>query len=381
MQKPIRVGISSNSYLEKRNFTGLPFDIPVLFKKCIDTHKAYNHLLFRFLKKIDPNHQYTFRQLPTHRVDLFHFFSSVCSGKKPWVVTTSVPMPRWTKHHKHGHNLLAGSACKKIIFISECAFSSQLKKMDYSTDLQEQIRLKSMLMHPAQPVLLNHPEQKKPTEPVINFALIGHQVLIKGGYEILRVFERLHAEKYPIHLTLISALHNSSYLDAGLHSERMAYIKKIIDSRPAFLSYHTSMENDRVVDLLKKEIHVSLLPSYADSYGYSVLEGQACGCPVLSTDIVALPEINNDQCGWMIQVPEKVNGRPDLSGKAVIKQFSEFLENELYHKIKAIAENASEIKTKSAASISRINLQHNPVANAKMLQNVYLSILNKNSHV
>lgn len=51
-----------------------------------------------------------------------------------------------------------------------------------------------------------------------------------------------------------------------------------------------------------KESHIGLLPTWADTFGYSVLEFQASGCPVITTNVRALPEINNPKLGWMIDL-------------------------------------------------------------------------------
>ncbi len=45
---------------------------------------------------------------------------------------------------------------------------------------------------------------------------------------------------------------------------------------------------------------IGMLPSYADTYGFSVLEAQA-GNAVITTDIRALPEVNNPAVGWLIK--------------------------------------------------------------------------------
>lgn len=52
-----------------------------------------------------------------------------------------------------------------------------------------------------------------------------------------------------------------------------------------------------------KKSDVGLLPTWADTYGYSVLEFQACGCPVISSNTRGLPEINNNEAGWIINMP------------------------------------------------------------------------------
>ena len=58
--------------------------------------------------------------------------------------------------------------------------------------------------------------------------------------------------------------------------------------------------------------HIGLLPSFAETYGYVVLEMQAAGVPVVTTDIRAFSEVNPDECGWRIRTPtgvSKVSGQ------------------------------------------------------------------------
>src|SRR5690606_27919330 len=102
----ILVGTGQLSYLEKRNFTDLPFDESVRFKKVHDFFKVYNRLNFKLLGKIDTNFQFRFRDGVINRVYLFHFFTTGYEGKKPWIVTSSVPVPRWNKNVEKGIRLL-----------------------------------------------------------------------------------------------------------------------------------------------------------------------------------------------------------------------------------------------------------------------------------
>ena len=63
-----------------------------------------------------------------------------------------------------------------------------------------------------------------------------------------------------------------------------------------WISYVPKLTNNETLELMKKS-HIGLLPTYADTYGYSVLEFQAAGCPVITTNVRALPEINNNNLG------------------------------------------------------------------------------------
>jgi glycosyltransferase involved in cell wall biosynthesis len=37
--------------------------------------------------------------------------------------------------------------------------------------------------------------------------------------------------------------------------------------------------------------HAMIFPSYSEGYGWPVLEAQACGCPVLCSNVTSLPEV------------------------------------------------------------------------------------------
>ena len=54
------------------------------------------------------------------------------------------------------------------------------------------------------------------------------------------------------------------------------------------------------------------------------MEFQACGLPRITTDVRALPEINNDKYGWLIQVAK--NGAVDLSSDESLHDLSARIE-------------------------------------------------------
>jgi len=54
----------------------------------------------------------------------------------------------------------------------------------------------------------------------------------------------------------------------------------------------------------KRRFALALLPTCAETHGDVVLEAQANGCPVITTDIRTLPEINPSEIGYLIEVPK-----------------------------------------------------------------------------
>lgn len=371
----IKIGTNSFSYLEKRNFVDLPYK-NIVFKKVFDFYKIKHFIWFRFFRKTDPNALYTFRDFSLNGVNLYHFFSVVMRGNKPWVVTSSVPLPRWTKNTSEGIKLLASDNCKKIIFLSEVAKKRQLHILESYPELAEAVSKKITVLHPAQPLLINSYSEKKLDDGYIHFTLVGHQILIKGGLEVLRVFERLHNEGLKVKLNLVSLLHTVPYLQNSYTAQAMAEVKEIIRKNNNYLNYYPSLPNNEVLKILKNS-HVALLPSYGDTYGYSVLESQACGCPVISTDVMALPEINNNDIGWIFEVPKLEFGRPDVYSDEKYLEFSQKIENQLHKIITDIIRNPGLIKQKGEKAMAKIVDMHNPGSRAQYLEYLYHSILNK----
>ena len=67
-----------------------------------------------------------------------------------------------------------------------------------------------------------------------------------------------------------------------------------------------------MLDKIKKA-HVALLPTWMDTFAYSVLECQACGTPVISTSLRALTELNDASVGWLIDVPVNKLNNPIMN--------------------------------------------------------------------
>src|SRR5690606_873447 len=119
--------------------------------------------------------------------------------------------------------------------------------------------------------------------------------------ETLKVFEALLPAHSELFLNIVSSMNFGDYA-THTNESHFELAQTIIDQFPNNIKHYKHLKNEEVLDLFKKT-HVGLLPTWADSFGYSVLEAQACGCPVITTDIRALPEINNNDIGWLIKVP------------------------------------------------------------------------------
>ena len=106
----------------------------------------------------------------------------------------------------------------------------------------------------------------------------------------MEVLAKLH-KKYDFKLFLISALDkDEAKYERTEHDLEDA--KRLIAKNSSWIEYHETLPNDVVLEKLKKA-HVALLPTWMDTFAYSVLECQACGTPVISTSLRALTEVNS----------------------------------------------------------------------------------------
>ena len=204
----------------------------------------------------------------------------------------------------------------------------------------------------------------------IHFMFVGGQFFGKGGREILEVFQDLkNSKRYPIKLTIISSLTPDTY--ASNTSEKdVGLVKRILDDNNTWIEYHKYLPNQDVLDLMKTA-HVGLLPTYADTYGYSVLEFQASGCPAITTNVRALPEINNDEVGWLIPVRKHSSGEgyyaTDLERKAMQQNIKTGLKAILID----ILENKKQIIQKANNALKQIENNHSPEKFGLKMLNIY----------
>ncbi|MFZ3070902.1 MAG: glycosyltransferase family 4 protein [Anaerolineaceae bacterium] len=335
----------------------------------------------------DLNNQ--FDDFDLNKVDLIHFSNGISYGRTPWVSSFETILPRFsqlvTRHHgkektrtaldaltKRGLEALSGATCLQIIAWSHCAAAMEKDLLsDFPGEYSRPILEKLTVLHPPQAVLLPEMTDKTffETQPM-RFIMVGAAFFRKGGREVLQAFEKLvRQEHLPIRLVLVSALRIEDYA-AHETEQDVAWAKQKIADNPDWIEYHPSLPNEEVLKLIVGS-DVGLLPSYADTYGLSILEAQACGCPVISTDIRAFPEMNNDHVGWMIKVPKNTLGEALYTTVEERAELSCCIQTGLEDTVRKIVEDPELIAIKGKASLARIKQEHDPDVYAENLRKIY----------
>ena len=330
-----------------------------------------------------------FEDLDLNRVDLLHFFNGVSYGRTPWVSSFETILPRFshlvTRHHgqeiahvspdaltRRGLEALAGRSCLAILPLSQSAALMQTDLLkDLPAEYAQPILDKMRVLHPPQEVLV--PEVKareySPDNP-IRFILVGAAFFRKGGREVLEVFERLvRQEKLPVRLIIVSSLRIEPYAAKETEAD-VAWAKAKIAENADWIEYYPALPNADTLALMRTA-DVGMLPSYADTYGFSVLEAQASGLPVITTDIRALPEVNNPTVGWLIKVPKNALGEALYVTVEEREVLSHSIRAGLEQSVRHIAADPGQIAVKGAAALDRIRKEHDPAAYADALRQIY----------
>ncbi len=339
----------------------------------------------------DLNNQ--FDDFELNKVDILHLFNGVSYGDKPWVAHFETVIPRFTdlmqRYHgmnkaqlrmtpliQRGFNALLSSSCKQIIALSEAAANIQRDLLSELPFGEGEVILKKMtVLHPAQEILVEQPtERLYDNFHPIRFILVGAGFFRKGGREILNTFDHLIKKaNAPIKLVLVSSLRLDSYATKDTQSD-IEWANQFIIDHSDWIEYYESLPHTQVMELMKS-CDVGLLPTYADTYGFSLLESQACGCPVITTDIRALPEINNTDVGWLIRVPKNDLGEALYSTPEERERLSQHIQAGLEAIIRSIVADPSVIYTKGVKSLERIREMHDPATYAQKLREIYQKAL------
>lgn len=362
------VGNNARDYNNFRNINSVPFT-RYSFERVYDFYNLANFAYFRLFHKSNQFYLNYHRAPWPTKANALHFFNKVSGGKTKWISTFETALPRWDTSSEKGLKLMAGKHCHQLIAMSQAAMDIQMHFLRQKPQFLSEIEPKLRVLHPGQKVLINDYAEKELPSDRFEFTLIGNQIFSKGGREAVRMTQKLYAEGYPVRLNLISAMQTDNYATFTNEID-VESLKKEISEANNCVNFLGRVPNTEVLALLKKT-HVSLLPTYADTYGYAVLEAQAAGCPVITTDIRALPEINRPECGWLIDVPKNHLRNGVLETAQNRQDFYDRVESGLYNAMKAAMDNPSLIADKGRLSLERIRKEHDPAEKASILEGIY----------
>jgi len=377
------VGTNLSGHPHRRNFLSLPlqkYDFKLTRSKDLFAlvQNRYVKQLLRWHPHASSVLAHLYYDFDASGCHLLHFINSVSLGHTPWVTTFETIVPFWGWHTELMSHMalrcLASTHCRKLIAMSNRAYEIQTNFfLRRYPEYRDDIAAKTCVIHPAQRTLVSDYGEKRLEKDNMVFTMVGRQFFMKGGMEVLRVFDQLLTRGYPIRLNIVSAMQDAQDPKRMATTDDVAAAKRIINRHPERIRHWGRLPNDKVLELLR-DSHVGLLPTHYDSYGFSVLEAQASACPVIITDAVALPEFNSDEVGWVINVDKDACGTPLYSTVVERRGLHERIEAGLAQAILEIVNNPEVIQRKGLKALERICRDHDPIKTAEKLESIYDSI-------
>ncbi len=363
--KRITVGTNLYGYNQLRNFISLPFQ-NVNFQKVYDFNKLVTHLKYKVLSKVDHHRLNQFNNFGLSNVHLYHFFNALTPSRKPWIVTYESQLPRPDTNFINGYDWLSGNSCKKIIALSQRAHDAQSHLLDQHPSYRESIKEKMMILQPSQERLLDGISSKDFDGEIV-FTFIGRHFFRKGGWELFQAFERLCRLGLPIKLIVISDMEFSGYQDWHITPEMVSQAKRLLSTNP-LIEHYTTMPNFQVLEILKRS-HIGILPSWGETYGYSVLEAMACGCAVVVPNVSPFPEFVSPEWGWLLEVNKTLTNGAERSDPTV--ENSQRMIDGIVATVQEIVSNRDTLQSKCENALNAISMNHNPLKAATVLEDIY----------
>jgi len=148
-------------------------------------------------------------------------------------------------------------------------------------------------------------------------------------------------------------------------------VRALLSAHRDWIHHHDGLEESALLQKMR-EADVGLLPTCADDYGFAVLQMQACGCPVISTDVRALPEINDAQRGWLIGVPKDALGQARCATGVERVRLSQAIREGLTHCLQEVLAQPLQARARGERALQGIEAAHDPTHIGERLFDIYL---------
>jgi len=373
----IRLGVPQSGYNVTRNIVS---SLPSWASRVrpYDRRRIKAALRYRCGLRVRRTDVFTFEPPFWPRVDLLHFFNSVTTTTTPWITTFEEMLPRWHEasvaRQTAGMRWLLSGSCRRLIAFSDAARNSALNRWAGVLPHSQVDHLleKTEVLLPPQAVICTYDE--KPAHPEILFAFVGRDFYRKGGLLCLEALVQLAESKHDGWRAVFVGDLNSfgDYASRTSRDDRTRALTLIEQLQPR-VRHHRGMAATAVIQLLRDSDYY-LLPTYGDTFGYSVLEAQACGAIPIVTNVRSLPEIVSESDGFVISLDldrdrdaHTVMGRSAMDAQ-IVEALTAALGN-------CLAESRDERWRKSAIAQARLTARHNPSTHADRIAMIYQAAL------
>ena len=319
---------------------------------------------------------------PNRDVSLIHLWNRVSVGRLPWGVSFEDTVPYLNPRiHPRAIALqrrrLFSAQCRFIIGMSDHAVSRFRSTLSDAEWAEIDDKVHRVYPHHPKPTRRSPYSELSDTDP-LRLIFVGGDFFRKGGEAILRSVEQL-GDELNLQLTVISGAEGNDYAGTPPSEVNVESIQRRLDENLR-IDWRRKVSHNEVMTTLETH-HLGLLPTFSDTFGYSVLEFMSLGVPSIVSNVQALPEFTGAETGWIVDLPIDRHGiwlgrNPDIEQRrthyfeSVDRAASQL--GEILHSIRSKPEL---LQLKSASALIRFDTQFDPVRRADRMKNIYKEAL------
>lgn len=202
------------------------------------------------------------------------------------------PLPRLVRSY-YIKNIILKENFKKLIFWSEYGKKTL---STYGNIKDHRVTDKCIVVYPA---------IRKISDCFIRFnenninLLFSGDFFRKGGANVIDAFKYI-SDIYS-NVNLFICCDEKLDFNTENYSLKKEYIEKIKTNKN--INLLGRVDRDDMVNNILPKMDIYLLPTYAEAFGYAVIEAMAYGIPVITTKISAIPEmIEHEKSGFLIDI-------------------------------------------------------------------------------
>jgi glycosyltransferase involved in cell wall biosynthesis len=296
-----------------------------------------------------------------------------------FVMSCEMELPRYLGNahswqNRIGYRLLRSNACRAILGLSEIACRQSREKFVGLglPNIADKIQLFRGTLRKASSVPFRDRNMNGP----LKLLFVGRNALRKGLIPTLNAIEELRSGGVDVRLTVVSSIDSSDdyiYDDA---KELCREVRQQIEKR-SWVVHHESAPNETVRRMMR-EHDLLILPTFDESLGWVLVEAGIEGCPSISTNIFAIPELIDDgETGRLLSLPLSANnrwyglGQTDDAKRDAIRDSQSLLRRQIIESIDAIASNRDCLNRWGEAALEKMDNMFNRDRSTQQLRTIY----------
>jgi glycosyltransferase involved in cell wall biosynthesis len=238
------------------------------------------------------------------RTDALHLWNKVSLGRRAWGVSIESILPRMLRSRPGSPQL---RFLRSRLLEDRCRFVAPIS--DWSRDLfletlsPAELAVVEPKTHRVYPFQRVDPDQQPLVVPAsdepLHVGFVGGEFFRKGGEALLAVADRW-GDELDLRFHVVTACARPDYATPWLTEDDLRRTRARLRAHPR-IDWHPSLPNADVLKLMQR-VHVGVLPTMAETFGFSLLEFMSAGRPVIGTNVQAGAEIVAADRGWTLQL-------------------------------------------------------------------------------